>query len=176
MRIGWRKHRQAFIDLDEKNDLDYFPRLHLRNLLVLMDFCIPLVPLLFFDWRRFFHFTNLCKLISLFWLMVRFKIMVLLFMRNLWIAHWYSLRLLYALFAMLKKTNYLRAIGYHFLLLEYHQGNLSVFFDSMLEHKHPSIEMQRKNFGNFNGEDIELANRELAKSQKSTKGRSEVVF
>ena len=46
----------------------------------------------------------------------------------------------------------------------------------MIEIKHPSIEMQRQNFSNFNGEDIELANRELAKSQKSTKGRSEVFF
>jgi len=32
------------------------------------------------------------------------------------------LRLLYSLFAILKKPNYLRAIGYHFLLLEYHEG------------------------------------------------------
>jgi len=49
-----------------------------------------------------------------------------------------------------------------------------IFHCFFLEIKHPSITMQHANFSNFNGEDIELANRELAKSQKSTKGRSEV--
>ena len=41
---------------------------------------------------------------------------------------------------------------------------------------HPSIELQRRNFANVNGEDIELASRELSQAQQSTRGRSEVYF
>jgi len=36
------------------------------------------------------------------------------------------------------------------------------------------MEMQRQNFANFNGEDIELASRELSESTKSVRGRSDV--
>jgi hypothetical protein len=36
--------------------------------------------------------------------------------------------------------------------------------------------MQRENFANVNGEDIELASRELSQSQISTRGRAEVMF
>jgi len=36
------------------------------------------------------------------------------------------------------------------------------------------MEMQRQNFDNFNGEDIELASRELSESTKSVRGRSDV--
>ena len=36
--------------------------------------------------------------------------------------------------------------------------------------------MQRENFANFNGEDIELASRELSQSQLSKRGRAEVHF
>ena len=36
------------------------------------------------------------------------------------------------------------------------------------------MEMQRQNFANFNGEDIELASRELSEATKSVRGRSDV--
>jgi hypothetical protein len=68
----------------------------------------------------------------------------------------------------------MRAIGFHFLLLAYHQG---CFYENLIfivDIGHPSIMMQRENFVNFNGEDIELASRELAQSQLSVRGREDV--
>ena len=43
-----------------------------------------------------------------------------------------------------------------------------------IDTRHPNMEMQRQNFDNFNGEDIELASRELSESTKSVRGRSDV--
>ena len=83
------------------------------------------------------------------------------------------LRLLLVLFSLLYKPVYLRAIGYHLLLMEYHQGSKTSFF-ILVEIGHPCIEMQTQNFPNMNGEDIELASRELSQSQLSSRGRDEV--
>jgi hypothetical protein len=46
----------------------------------------------------------------------------------------------------------------------------------VLEIGHPSVAMQRANFANFNGEDIELASRELSQSQVSVRGRADVIL
>jgi len=43
MRLGWAKHRAAFHALDEDDTLDLFIHVHLKNLIVLMDFFVPLV-------------------------------------------------------------------------------------------------------------------------------------
>ena len=48
----------------------------------------------------------------------------------------------------------------------------SLILISLLDIGHPSFEMQRRNFANFNGEDIELASRELSQSQVSVRGRA----
>ena len=88
----------------------------------------------------------------------------------------YLLRLLYVVFSLLYKPVYLRAIGFQFLLLKYHQGNFIVSFSIFsLEIGHPNLHMQRQNFVNVNGEDIELASRELSMSHLSTRGRSDVI-
>lgn len=46
----------------------------------------------------------------------------------------------------------------------------------VVEIGHPCIDMQRENFANVNGEDIELASRELSQSQLSSRGRDDVGF
>ena len=44
----------------------------------------------------------------------------------------------------------------------------------LLDIGHPCFDMQRENFENVNGEDIELASRELSQSQLASRGRDDV--
>jgi hypothetical protein len=53
-------------------------------------------------------------------------------------------------------------LGMHFLMMEYHKAN-----------NHPAYELQRKNWRNMNGEDIELGNRALSHCSKSVRGQAE---
>ena len=62
MRLGWAPHRNAFHALDEDDSLDLMLHLHLKNLIVLMDFFVPLVSCIHF----LFCNTNLIKMIWLF--------------------------------------------------------------------------------------------------------------
>ena len=75
-----------------------------------------------------------------------------------------NLFLLYVCFAILKSSYYVEALGFFFLLHEYH---LSV--------GHPCIAMLRANFSNFVGEDVELANRALSHTTAHQSGRADVT-
>ena len=72
------------------------------------------------------------------------------------------LRLLFIGFCMLQSPNYVEAIGMQLLLLDWH---------ALVGH--PAIELQKSNWRNMNGEDMELGNRHLSNCTKSIRGQTE---
>ena len=83
------------------------------------------------------------------------------------------MHLLFVAFVILDKNYYTNALALHLLLMEYHQGH-GFCFIFLLAKGHPAFETQKRNFRNFNGEDIECFNRKLSQATVSTSARSNV--
>ena len=73
------------------------------------------------------------------------------------------LHLVYIVLCILQSKYYVDWVGMQLLMYEYH-----------LKTKHPAIALQRINWRNMNGEDIELGNRALSHCSKSIRGQADV--